>query len=74
MTGVRSGLGCGDETWAKLPYNALHHVDELLILDPDGHTVRWLSLGTGGDYHDVNGSRLIDRTTAQLPAQLGCAM
>jgi len=59
-------LSPGDETPTKLPFYAAHDVDELLIIDPDLRTVRWLSLGADGNYHDVQGSALIDLTAGEL--------
>jgi Uma2 family endonuclease len=55
----------GDETWQKLPFHAAHHVDELLIVDPDKRTVHWLTLG-GDTYSPVELSGLIDLGTAEL--------
>lgn len=59
-------LSPGDETTKKLPFYAARRVAELLIIDPDQRTVRWLALGAGGSYDDVTGSALIDLTAAAL--------
>ncbi len=48
----------GDETWEKLPFYAAHHVDELLIVDPDQRRVAWLALADG-EYRDKDRSGLI---------------
>lgn len=47
-----------DETWEKLPFYAAHHVDELLIVDPQDRAVRWLGL-TGGEYRPLEPSGLV---------------
>ncbi|HUA46616.1 MAG TPA: Uma2 family endonuclease [Solirubrobacteraceae bacterium] len=38
-----------DQTWEKLDSYAAHHVDELLIVDPEERRVHWLGL-TGEGY------------------------
>ena len=63
-------LSPGDETWDKLAFYAEHHVDELLVADPDKRTVRWLSLGADGTYGEVPGSRLIGLTAEELAARI----
>jgi Uma2 family endonuclease len=42
----------GDETWDKLPFYAKHRVDEVLIVDPENRSVRWLALA-GDAYEPV---------------------
>jgi Uma2 family endonuclease len=61
-------LSPGDETTRKLPFYAAHHVAELLIVDPDRRTVRWLALGAGPGpgYRDVTGSAPIDLTASAM--------
>ena len=59
----------GDETWAKLPFYAAHHVDELLIVDPQQRKVDWLTLDNG-EYHPVERSRLIELGPAQLAQRI----
>jgi hypothetical protein len=54
----------GDETWEKLPFYAAHHVDELLIVDPQQRSVSWLALD-GEEYHD-----LIELGPQQLSQQI----
>lgn len=58
-----------DETWQKLPFYAAHGVDEMLIVDPQEHTVQWLAL-TDGDYRPIEHSNLIDLATAALAEQI----
>ena len=60
----------GDETWEKLPFYAAHHVDELLIIDPDARGVHWLALEQPGDYRPVERSGLIDLGAALLAEQI----
>ena len=62
-------LSPNDETWQKLPFYALHHVQEVLVVDPDTHKVDWLAL-TGGRYDPIERSRLIDIGPAQLATQI----
>lgn len=59
----------GDETSQKLPFYAKHQVDELLIVDPDKRSVKWLAL-TGTEYHQITQSRLIALGPEQLAAQI----
>lgn len=40
-------LSPGDATAQKVPFYAARLVDELVIVDPDGHTVQWLALDAG---------------------------
>ncbi|MGH9076625.1 MAG: Uma2 family endonuclease [Acidimicrobiales bacterium] len=54
----------GDDTWKKLPFYAAHHVDEVLVVDPDTRGVTWMTLGAGGGYHQAPGSALVDVTAA----------
>jgi Uma2 family endonuclease len=59
----------GDESWQKLPFYAAHHVDEVLIVDPAEHAVRWLALADG-EYRDVQRSELIELGPAELAARI----
>lgn len=59
-------LSPGDETWTKLPFYAAHQVDELLIVNPDDHSVDWLALTASGEYEPVQRSRLIELGPAEL--------
>ena len=52
-------LSPSDETWEKLPFYAAHHVDELLIVDPDTSRAHWLALA-GERYEPIERSRLIE--------------
>jgi Uma2 family endonuclease len=58
-----------DESWEKLPFYASHGVDEVVILEPDGHGIHWLAL-IDGDYVEVGRSRLIDLGPDELCARL----
>ncbi len=55
----------GDETWKKLPFYAVHQVDEVLIVDPLERVVHWLGLREG-EYEPIERSALIDYGTAEL--------
>ncbi len=59
----------GDESWQKLPFFAAHEVDEVLILDPEQHTVDWLGLGDG-EYQPIEHSSLIDLGPTQLAGRI----
>jgi hypothetical protein len=59
----------GDRTWEKLSFYADHHVDELVIVDPDKRTVDWLAL-TEGEYRPVERSALIDLGASQLAERI----
>jgi Uma2 family endonuclease len=63
-------LSPGDDTWKKLPFYASHHVNELLIVDPDQRSITWLALGADRSYHEVPGSALIDLTASELAARI----
>ena len=58
-------LSPDDETWQKLPFYAAHHVDELLIVDPDTHQVHWLAL-TASQYKPIEHSTLIELGPTEL--------
>ena len=71
----------GDETWAKLPFYAAHHVQELLILDPATHSIDWLTLNPReqqaqaqteqpNDYRPIEHSDLIDLSIADLAERI----
>jgi hypothetical protein len=59
----------GDETWAKLPFYAAHHVDELLIVEPAERTVRFFAL-SDGEYRPVQRSGLVDLAAEQLAQRI----
>jgi Uma2 family endonuclease len=56
----------GDESWQKLPFYAAHEVDEVLIVDPQEHSVDWLARD-GGEYRKVERSGLIDLGPSSSP-------
>lgn len=58
-----------DETWDKLSFYAAHHVDELMIVDPQEHRVHWFAL-QDGEYKPVQRSALIELGPAELVGQL----
>lgn len=59
----------GDESWDKLPFYAVHGVDEVLIVDPATRKVDWLAL-TDGEYRPVERSDLIDLGPSALAKQI----
>jgi len=59
----------GDKSWEKLGFYAAHHVDELLIIDPQKRSVDWLAL-EAGEYRPVDRSRLIELGSDELAAHL----
>ena len=62
-------LSPGDETWAKLPFYAAHDVDELLIVDPQSRTIKWLALEQD-DYRPIEQSRLIHLGPGELAERI----
>lgn len=62
-------LSPDDETWEKLPFYAAHHVDEILIVDPDTHQLNWLAL-TANRYEPIEHSALIELGSAELGRQI----
>jgi len=58
-----------DKTWEKLAFYASHHVDELLIGDPQTRTVQWLGL-IGEEYHTLDRGGLIDLDAAELAERI----
>jgi Uma2 family endonuclease len=58
-----------DESWEKLPFYAARGVDEVIILEPDGHAIYWFAL-INVDYVAVGYSRLIDLGPDELSACL----
>ena len=58
--------------WAnvdKLLFYGAHEVDELLIVDPQGHSVHWLAL-EGSEYQPVERSRVIEMSQAELAERI----
>ena len=62
-------LSPDDETWQKLPFYAAHHVDEILIVDPDTRQVHWLTL-TAERYEPIEHSALIELGPAKLAQRI----
>ena len=62
-------VSAGDKSWEKLGFYAAHHVDELLIIDPQKRSVDWLAL-EAGEYRPVERSRLIELGSEELAAHL----
>jgi Uma2 family endonuclease len=63
----------GDESWAKLPFYAAHHVEELLIVDLATRSIDWLALNSGEDgepYRAIERSELIDQSVADLAERI----
>lgn len=59
----------GDESWQKLRFYAAHHVDEVLIVDPQKRLVSWLEL-EHGEYRPIERSGLVDLGAEGLAEQL----
>jgi Uma2 family endonuclease len=59
----------GDESWEKLSFYAAHHVDELLIVDPEKRSVSRLGLADS-EYRAIERSGLIDLGPAGLAEQI----
>ena len=58
-----------DETWAKLPFYAAHHADEVVIVDPQDRRVTWL-VRVGERYEPTEQSTLLDVATADIAGQI----
>ncbi len=58
-----------DESWEKLPFYAAHHVDEVLIVDPQERTTAWLTLDAG-EYNQIERSNLIDLSARELAERI----
>ena len=58
-----------DETWEKLPFYAEHGVDEVLIIDPASHSIRWLAL-EAGEYRPADRSELLDLAASELAERI----
>jgi Uma2 family endonuclease len=54
-----------DESWEKLPFYADHHVDEVLIVDPQQRSVEWLGLSDGA-YRPIARSTVIELGADEL--------
>jgi len=54
-----------DETYAKLPFYAAHGVNEVLVIDPDGHRVRIFVL-VDSQYQEAQRSTLLEVDVAGL--------
>lgn len=62
-------LSPDDETFAKFDFYARHGVEEILVADPDGRTVRCWHLGPDG-YVEQARSALLDVDMATLVAEV----
>jgi Uma2 family endonuclease len=60
----------GDESWEKLPFYAAHHVDEVVLVDPQRRKVDWLGLDADGGYKPIECSGLIELGASELNAQI----
>ncbi|MCL2768803.1 MAG: Uma2 family endonuclease [Solirubrobacterales bacterium] len=54
-----------EEPWEKLPFYATHEVDEIVIVDPDRRSVKWIAL-KDGEYRPIERSGLIELGPAAL--------
>jgi Uma2 family endonuclease len=58
-----------DETWEKFGHYARHGVEELCIVDPPAHRVRWFRLA-GDTYRETDRSDILGVTGAELEARI----
>jgi Uma2 family endonuclease len=58
-----------DKSWEKLPFYAAHHVDEVVIVEPEKRAVHWLRLA-GGEYEPLESSQLLGVGPSELALQL----
>lgn len=54
-----------DETYAKMPFYAAHHVDEMIVVEPTEHQVQLLAV-SGNHYDQTSGSDLLVVETETL--------
>jgi len=59
-----------ENSWEKLSFYAVHHVEELVVVDPAERAVYWLGLAEHGGYQAVERSGLIDLDPFKLADQL----
>jgi len=55
----------GDDSWKKLPFYAAHRVEEVVIVDPQERSVKWLGLADD-DYRPLERSGLIELGPGEL--------
>jgi hypothetical protein len=67
--GLEAAMGEFKLGWEKLPFYAAHHVDELLIVDPEKRSVSWLGL-SGGEYQPIERSTLIALGPSELAERI----
>jgi len=60
----------GDESYKKFDFYASHGVEEVVIVDPGEHAVRWFALAGGGRYEPSERSALLNVGAAELEQQL----
>jgi Uma2 family endonuclease len=58
-----------DESYEKFAFYAAHHVDEVLIVDPQERSVNWMGLA-GGEYRPIDHSAVIDLGPDDLAGQI----
>jgi len=58
------------DSWEKLSFYAVHHINEVVIVDPAERAVHWLMLAEPGGYQAVERSGLIDLDPFKLADQL----
>lgn len=59
-------LSPDDETYAKFPFFAAHHVREVLVVDPEKHAIDCWTLGRDGKFRQVDASAVFGVTMAVL--------
>lgn len=62
-------LSPDDETIQKLPFYAAHQIAEVLIVDPEQRSLRWLALAEG-EYRPAARSALIDLGSQELAERI----
>ncbi|HEU5150816.1 MAG TPA: Uma2 family endonuclease [Iamia sp.] len=62
-------LSPGDRAWEKLGFYAEHHVDEVVMADPEERTVVWLAR-RGDTYVEVTRSEVLDVDVAEVAGQV----
>lgn len=60
----------GEAHEAKLPFYAAHDVCEVVLVDPERRSVRWLALSDDGEYRTIDHSRALGIAVETVTDQL----
>jgi Putative restriction endonuclease len=64
-------LSADDKTFEKFDFYAAHHVEEILVVDPDQRTIRvWVLDGPRGEYRESSDSALLQVAAVRLESMI----